>query len=667
MCGIIGCICSQASDRSGRSIARRLRQGCEALTHRGPDDGRVWFPIAESQARVGLGHRRLNVFGGVSSTQPMHDPNASVAISVNGELYDPEDQLRLRLQSLGHAFRTEGDSELALRAYIQFGLDFVDFLRGEFAILLYDERERQMVAVRDRFGIKPLLFAQHEDEWWFASQSVALAKAGIALQMDEESVWHATSFQYTLPDRTLFEGIYQVEPGQMVVVRTDRAARFLRYWDLDYPINSASKNSKNGQGLADGNDNEATVNEFRTRLDESVRLRMRGTEPIAAHLSGGVDSCSVLASALTDSSIDRAFTVTFPGADPHDEERLAASVARELNVDWSSVTGDQQRLLDNLPTAVERSEGWCVNGHLPAKYLLNQSIRDAGFKVVITGEGADELLYGYPHLMADHCFQGLVAPGLRREHLASTGIMLPTSEGLGLQEVKRSLGFLPTFLRAKASLGAMLQSHLKEEFLKNGPFRHRDPYEELIATFHSRGQLQGRAPVHQSAYLWAKTALPQYILRTLGDGCESAHGVEGRLPMLDHQLFEWVKRLPLNMFFRERPATDICASTWHAKWILRRANQSRLPSDVVWRPKHPFVAPPLVSSSFERLGDIRDRIVTAAEEHPYFDTERILETLERTCDAGLSQRVQVDPLWWVLLSSHAMFTQRHEFSSTVTT
>ncbi|MGI9473735.1 MAG: asparagine synthase-related protein, partial [Rubripirellula sp.] len=346
----------------------------------------------------------------------------------------------------------------------------------------------------------------------------------------------------------------------------------------------------------------------------------------------------------------------------YDEQRLAAEVARCVGVDWMKVDGRRDALLDAVSQSVEFSEGWCVNGHLPAKFLLNRAIRSSGYKVAITGEGADELLAGYPHLMVDHFDQDGVDASIMQQHRASSGIMLPSANGLDLDSAGQYLGFVPTFLRAKASLGKLLRGHLQEEFLE--PFRGRDAYAELLASIASRDQLSGRTRVHQSTYLWAKTALSQYILRTLGDGCESAHGVEGRVPMLDHVLFQWVKTLPAEMLFRMRDPNERGVKTCESKWILRRAVESRLPGDVTWRAKHPFVAPPLVSGGSDDAS-VCERLEAAVDDHPFFDTEKVKATLERTRTASPTQQIVIDPLWWTVLSSHAMLTRCNAHADSV--
>lgn len=629
MCGIVAVA---ALSPPSMLLRDRLHQATTALNHRGPDGSSIWLSESGVRPTVGLGHSRLAVNGGPLASQPIANEDTTVFAVVNGEIYDPGDSLRNRLIGQGHEFRTHGDSELIVHLYEQHGLEFVSFLRGEFAILIYDTRQGRLIAVRDRFGIKPLVYSPQDGKIWFASQARALAAAGIPINSDEESVWHSCSFQYTLPNRTLFENVFQLQPGHLACWNSS-GLTLRKYWDCDYPEAASFQREEHGIHF---------VEEFRQLFSESVQIRLRGDVPVTAHLSGGIDSCSVLS--VASDEIQQAFTVAFSD-DSYDERAIAGAVASTCDVELQQVCGDPESLIKALPEAIEFTEGWAINGHLPAKYLLNRAIRAAGYKVALTGEGADELLFGYPHLRVDYCHAlGLESSQIWRENEASRGIMLATEQQLNTSYVQRRLGYVPAFISAKASLGMLLRSHLDVDFLAQ--FQHRNAYEELLDAIAPREQLQGRHPVHQSTYLWNKTALAQYILRTLGDGCETAHGVEGRLPMLDHALFDSLKHLPHNAFFGKSSQNVIIE-----KQLLRCAMRKRLPRCVIDRPKHPFVAPPLCES-FGKTS-IRDALEAAIDSQRYFDPIKLRATLTRVSQSSRAERIATDPLWWVVLSAAA--------------
>ncbi|MCA9135861.1 MAG: asparagine synthase (glutamine-hydrolyzing) [Planctomycetales bacterium] len=643
MCAIVGCV----SDGPQHPVDReRLIRATRSMEHRGPDGMHVFVDV---KRQFGLGHCRLAVNGGPGAVQPISNCDETLFVVVNGELYDPENRLRRRLVDRGHRFSGVGDSELALHLYAEYGLEFVDHLRGEFAILVYDVLAGQMVAVRDRFGIKPLVYTRSRGETWFASQAKAFSAAGLALRTDLDSVWHVMSFQYTLPDRTIYENVFQLPPGHLAISR-DTMIDVRCYWDLDYP---RQLDTPNGRQVEDPFDQAMA---FAEEFDEAVRIRLRGDVPVVSHLSGGIDSCAVLQSAVRQGGVAAAFSIGFPGEVGHDESKLAGEMAEQLGVFFQSVDGSPGRLIEAMNSSVSIGEGWAVNGHLPAKFLLSRAISEAGYKVALTGEGADELLAGYAHLKIDLCTgrdAGLVQDVVA-ENLTSYGTMIPTQCQLDTTSIKHSLGYVPAFLAAKASQGAMMHSHLRDDFLDR--FRGRDPMDELCAQVVKRDQMDGRNVVHQSLYFWMKTALAQNILRTLGDGCESAHGTEGRLPMLDHHLFQWVRKQPMKFLIRPAEREPIQGARLRPnrpfieKWLLRTAMRGRLPPHYVDRPKHPFDAPPL-ANCMRKYPWIRDRIESAIDNHPYFDPKKVRVTLDRIDDADAKTKTAVDPLWWMVLSS----------------
>lgn len=651
MCAIVGSVSTSSRGESGRAVIReRLARATDALAHRGPDGAGIRVDERRrASGAFGLGHRRLAVNGGPLATQPIRNHDGTLAIVVNGELYDPDDTLRRRLEGLGHRFRTSGDSELALHLYAQYGLEFVHHLQGEFGILLYDLVADRMVAVRDRFGIKPLLYTRHDGEVWFASQARAFAAAGITLEIDLDSVWHTMHFQYTLPDRTMHRNVLQLRPGCLAITDGDDI-ELRQYWDLDYPP------LDDRVGCAAVEDQQETVDDFADRLDQAVRMRMRGDVPVVSHLSGGIDSCSVLESAVRQGGARAAFSIGFAGRSNYDETRMAGEMAARAGVDFHVVDGSPQTLITALEQSVAASEGWTVNGHLPAKFLLSRAISAAGYKVALTGEGADELLAGYGHLKLDYCrkFAPTAVKAIAAANHTSYGTMIPTPQAIDTASIEATLGYVPTFMAAKASQGWMLRGHLRAEFLDS--FSGRDAMDEFCAAVIDRKQTEGRHLVHQSLYVWMKTALAQNILRTLGDGCESAHGTEGRLPMLDHQLFEWVKRQPIGCLIRpdDFGSTSIpdhqSAPRFIDKWLLRSAMRRRLPTDICKRPKHPLDAPPLAR---ELLQDrtIRDYVESKIDDHPFFDPAKVRATLAMMHHAGAATQTAVDPLWWMLLCS----------------
>lgn len=627
MCGIFATVAAGAEGVDPAGLQRAL----DALRHRGPDGDGIWV---SPSLRAGLAHTRLAIIGIADGAQPMSNETGALHLVVNGEFYDFE-RIRAELEKKGHKFKSSADSEIALHLYEEHGLDFVCHLRGEFALLLWDENARRLVAVRDRFGIKPLCYAWSGGRLYLASEAKALFAAGLPARWDMQSFFHAATLQYVLPDRTLFDGVRQLPPGHMLVV-DDGQPRSVKYWDLDY-----------GAETSKAADEAGILAEFAGRLEQAVQLRLRADIPVCCHLSGGLDSAAVAGIAARHLPYQLScFTVSFEHAE-YDELPVAAEMARFAGAALHPVPVSQRQIIEALPDAVYFSEGLAVNGHLPAKYILNKEIRRAGFKVALTGEGADEVMAGYAHLRSDlfavESRHDLIM-SLKESNRASSGIMLAHGQSLSLDAVLSRLDFVPSFLLAKGSLGYKMRAILDSRFARL--FAHEDPFASLLDSFDLDGQLRGRHVVYQSLYLWCKTALANYILNTLGDGTEMASAVEGRLPYLDHELFAFIRSLPLSMKIRDT----------REKYALREAARPFVTATIYERQKHPFVAPP-VSRYRDRDADaaIQDTLRSRSfSSLPFFDRKKVYRLLDRLDAMDEAERGATDPVLMTALSACAL-------------
>lgn len=579
MCGIVSFVSAGAVDPD------RLNQATDSLTSRGPDGRGTWL---DSDRRVGLGHRRLAIVDAPAGQQPFVNEAGSVRAVVNGELYDFQQQRR-QLQALGHVFHTGCDSEVVCHLYEEHGLDFVHYLRGEFAILLWDGR--RLVAVRDPFGIKPLCYARREQEWWFASKARALWAAGCDRGWDAGAFWQAASTQYTLPDQTLFAGVRQLPPGHLAVLENGQL-RLSRYWN---PRSQA-----------------VDPEEFLPRLQAAVLERLPHGMPAALQLSGGIDSAAVVALATAHRADLKAFTVSFDQAS-HDEFALAAQVAERCGVPLERIDLTAADLLALLPEAVVASEGLAVNAHLAAKFALDKRIHEGGYKVVLTGEGADEVLLGYPHFRQDLASSQEERRAITASNPIAAGIMVTSGGGLSLAAVLSRLGAVPAFLDAKAALGAKIHSCLRADFVAE------NSETDAFSTMVNFAPLPEGDVLEQASELWNRSALANYILHTLGDGCEMAHSLEGRLPFLDGSLAQWLRGLPQDCKIRQG----------REKFILRESLRAFLPASVVERQKQPFMAPPMLAG-----GLLQEHLCQLSQlEHPFIDGQRLRTQLRQSLSA----------------------------------
>ncbi|HWO19832.1 MAG TPA: asparagine synthase (glutamine-hydrolyzing) [Kofleriaceae bacterium] len=567
-----------------------------ALAHRGPDGRGVW---RSTDGRVALGHARLAVVDPDGGAQPIANEDGSIVAVVNGELYGHDEHARW-LAARGHRLRSRCDAEVLVHLYEELGDELVQSVRGELAFALWDGRRRRLLAGRDRFGIKPLVWARWRGGVALASEAKALLALGVPARWDDEAFFHAAHTQYLWPDRTLFTGVAQLEPGT-ILAWDGGEPRLARYWELPAGCEVTCESVDDAAAR------------LREALDDAVAVRLRADARVCVQLSGGIDSTAVAALAARRGGVSGAFTVAWAGGagtgvDRYDERAIAAATARALGLPHTVVELDGAAIAATWPEAVAHGEGLAINGHLAGKWLLSRAMRDAGYKVALTGEGADELFAGYPHLRVD-----AGAGAAARYHAPSSGVMLPAGEGLPTDGVQAHLGCVPTWIAAKATLGRRVRQLLAPELRRS--FAGVDPFAELAARL-GGGRLVGAPALHVAAATWAKTALAQYILRTLGDGMEMAHGIEGRVPFLDHRIAELAFAI----------APRVLAGGAVDKPVLRWAVRDVVPAAVLERPKHPFLAPPLA-----RLAPalVQDTLRAYAQRSPLVDGPRLVEVLDQ--------------------------------------
>lgn len=650
MCGVVAVLPLQTATPA---LAERCRRGVMALRHRGPDGQAVY-----ATPQVALGHARLALLDRRGGAQPLHSEDGQVSLVQNGEIYDHA-ATRDDLRAAGHVFSSASDSEVTLHLYEERGLAFVRALQGEFALVLWDARRRRLVAARDRFGVKPLCYAitggAGAKTLLLASEVKALLAMGLPAAWDSQALHQALSLQYLLPQQTLFRGAQQLPPGHLLVVE-DGQVTLQRYWDLDYPRQRTTSAEQGDDSAGDvGAHDQAHGQALVAALTRAVQRRCQADPDVrvAALLSGGLDSSVVAGLLARQSAALTCFCVSFPGGGAYDELAVAQRSAAALGAELQVIAAPPQALWAALPQAVAAGEGLAINLHLAAKHLLCAAVRDAGFRVLLTGEGADELLGGYAHLRRDYLLAGgAVDPALladRAGTLVTTGVHLPEGASLPLTALAQHLGVVPSFLQAKGTLGQRLRGLLAEDFAAQ--HAARDPAAALLGAV-DLSQLEGRHPVDQAAYLWTKLALCGYILRTLGDGMEMAHSVEGRLPFLDDEVFQVARAA--GVAARLRGGIE--------KQLLRTAARRAglVTEEVAQRPKHPFMAPPLGGTS----GDGSPEQRAAGEEllHdtlrgdallrvPCFSAPRVRALLDRLPALSPRERVATDPALMLVLTA----------------
>ena len=634
-------------------VSRELLERATAqLVHRGPDGTRHWL---SPDGRVGLGHTRLSIIDLTTGDQPIANEDGRLHIVVNGEFYDFE-QEQQTLVERGHHLRTRSDSEIALHWYEEQGAACLGRLRGEFALVLWDEPNNLLLAARDRFGVKPLYYARMGDRLLLASEVKALFAAGVPARWDRES-FYQYNHVYFDQDRTLFEGVYQVPPGCYLIATTGHT-QIVRYWDIDYPREADLPRNVLSE--------QECVERMRHALDEAVRTRLRADVPVGCYLSGGLDSCALLGLAARHRSEPiRAFTLCFDVAE-YNEEAVAEEMAAHVGADFHRLHITQEQLADHFSDAVWHAETMTANPHGVAKYLLSEMVRDQGYKVVLTGEGSDELLGGYAHFRRDlllydegsrwdpELIERLLAE-LTDSNEVSRGILLPTGEGQALQSVQTTLGYVPSWLETRATNSQRYRRLFRDEFASE--FAQCDPFRVFLNRLDVNGQLRGRAPVNQSLYLWTRSMLPNYLLNMLGDRMEMAHSIEGRVPFLDHHVAEAVRDMPVGVKIHRSAAGD----TLTEKWVLREATRDALTDTVYRRQKHPFLAPPSGMQPDGRLNQLVQDVLRSKtlDDQPFYDPLKVRGLLDMLPSLEPKKRGGVSYLLTMILSA-CVLQQRYE-------
>lgn len=636
MCGIVASVSTR-----GAVSAEAIGAATRTLSHRGPDAQRAWV---SPDGRVGLGHARLSIIDLTTGDQPIASEDEKLRIIANGELYDFE-RIRSELERDGHKFRTHSDTEIALHLFEDRGTRAVHALRGEFALAIWDGRDNQLFAARDRFGIKPLYYTIHDGTFHLASEVKALQALGVPLRWDRDSLYDI-HFVAHPPDRTLFAGIYQLPPGCCLLTDGEHV-RVIPYWDWDFP--TADETTSNV-------DPREWIAQLEHEFSEAVRLRLRADVPVACYLSGGIDSCAVLgfASRISPRPL-KAFTLSFDHAD-YDERAIAEEQAKLSGAEFCRIDIRSENLADHFSDAIYHAERPFANAHAVAKFLLSRAVRDAGIKVVLTGEGSDEIFAGYPHFRRDQILYGnnsyseeekqRLLAALDATNRVSAGTLLPTGS-TKLESVQHMLGYMPSNLEGWAQIGQGLLRVTHADFVER--FATRDTYRILLSCLDVERQLRGRDPVNQSLYVWGKTMLPNYVLSNLGDRMEMAHSVEGRLPFLDHHVVELAARMPVSM--------KICGMT--EKYVLREAAKPVLTDTAYHRQKHPFMSPP---ATMQRNGGLytflQDTLRSDMLDGPgIYDRAKVLPLLDMIpmMDAAMLGRVDGLLMW---MSSVCLLSQR---------
>ncbi len=577
MCGIAGFFHGDPS----RPVDPQILVNMAAIQyHRGPDG--FGYQVIEDRG-VGFSHARLSIIDldENRARQPFTSADGNLLLAHNGEFYDYK-RLRTDLVSRGVKFQTKSDSELVLHLYPRLGLeDMLPHLRGEFAFSLYDRQHDRLILVRDRFGVKPLYWTQTNNSLVFGSElKVLFAHPEVKPRYSAEGLYHQL-MQTMVPGTTAFDGVHQIKPGHALIVERRHGKleiRDFRYWDMDFPL--MEERVDKGE--------EYYIEGVRNQLMEAVQLRLEADVPVACYLSGGIDSCSILGlSAASQQSPVKAFTIGFDDA-KYDETAIAREMAEAVGADQDIMMLEAGHLYDNFVETLWHTERTIYNTLGVAKMLMSRHVNQSGYKVVVTGEGSDELFGGYPAFRRDMFLHGLdTMPEAERnswEQMLAESNQLFRGAMLAEKEIHDPaldalIGFTPSclqpWLAASSHVNGLLNADLREQLKDYQPGA-------AIAGALDGDMLRGRHPLDKAQYVWIKTMLEGQILTWGGDRVDMANSMEARPAFLDHHLAEFATQLPPSMRIKGRTE----------KYVLREAMRGLLPKVLYEREKFAFMAPP---------------------------------------------------------------------------
>jgi asparagine synthase (glutamine-hydrolysing) len=564
MCGIVGSVHAEP-EQVDQPLVRRM---CALIRRRGPDDDGFFF-----DGQVGLGMRRLAIIDVNSGRQPVYNEDRTVAVVFNGEIYNYQ-ELREALLKRGHLLTTHSDTECIAHLYEDFGEDYVTHLRGMFAIAIWDVRQKKLLLVRDRFGIKPLYYWQDGQDLYFGSELKCLLSVDrYERQMDLQSVSEFFTFKYVPGPRTIYQGIAELPPGHTAVWRNGEFT-VRRYWQLKFAPDHSKSVDYYREGLLH-------------HLEEAVRLHLVSEVPLGSFLSGGIDSSAIVAlmAKICPGNV-KTFTVGFGDGQPGADERpYARTIAQMFKTDHSECVYDnpQTQVESILPFMIQAFDEPFADSSMIPNYLVCQAARQ-WVTVALSGIGGDELFAGYERYrgaLAADSYQRL--PKLLRSSINAAITSLPQWEfgGLWIDRLKRFVdgAALPLPERYQQYLSAFTEPDksglFSQDFLNQLQKGRRGTVELAMQKVE-----QCRDPLEWILLTDMETYLPDDELRK-ADRLSMWHSLEVRVPFLDHKLVEFVATIP----------SQLKLKGWEKKHILIKSLEGILPNSILHRRKQGFSIP----------------------------------------------------------------------------
>lgn len=573
MCGIAGIFSPNISNAVDFGSLQRM---IHLLHHRGPDG----YGFYQNE-QIGLAHARLSIIDLEGGWQPIHNEDKTLFVIFNGEIFNYK-ELRNELERRGHRFYTNSDTEVIVHLFEEKGPECVTAMNGQFAIAIYNQKDNSLFLSRDRMGIRPLFYTFHKGCFYFASEikSIFAANATIPRAINPDVLSEIFTFWMPGGDETIFSGVCQLPPGHWMTVDRYGTIRSQEYWDI--PFATAASADKISE-----KDYSARLREL---LVDAVRLRLRADVPVGAYLSGGLDSSAITALIrnYTNNPL-KTFSVTFQDKiyDERDEQDL---MVRHLQTDHHRVQCSYRDIADHFEKVIWHTETPLLRTAPAPLFLLSNLVRQSGYKVVLTGEGSDEVLGGY-----DIFKEAKIRAFIHRQPTSDLRpLLLKRLYPYLALSPTRSAEYAKTFFNTDADADKDLfyahrprwQTTARTQLFFSEELKRRTQQDSIAKlTARYQAKLVGLDLFSKAQYLEARLLLGNYLLSSQGDRMGMAHSVEGRFPFLDHNLVEFACTIPAKLRMK----------VLNEKNILKKAMQGLLPEKIISRKKQPYMAPDILS------------------------------------------------------------------------
>lgn len=546
MCGVAGVF-----DPTGHTVADPsvLRNMTDRLKHRGPD-GSAYF----IEGSLGFGFRRLAIVDVEAGRQPMFSEDGSVVSMCNGEIYNHV-ELRKELQARGHQFHTRCDVEVLPHLYEEYGPQLLDHLNGQFALVIFDKRIRTLLLARDHFGVIPLFYALAGNIFVFASEIKSILEhAGIERNVNLTGLDQVLCFPGMISPHTMFEGVKSLNAGHYLCV-SENAIQEREYWDLNYPTLDE---------LSPAGNEQPYIEKLRDLMLKSVSRRLQGDVPVGIYLSGGLDSSVIggIARHLSSDVRRQTFSISFQGREMCEAE-YQKEAARAIQSDHYDVSFDTNTVLNRLQKIVYHTECPVKETYDTACLALSEAAHSKGVRVILTGQGSDELFAGYIGYRFDRLRASRAPAGLDEQNERTIRDQL-----WGDPEIVYDGNY--------SSLGGTKRQLYSSEVLER-----LDEFDCFRAMPINRDRLRRRHPLHQRSYLDFKLRLADHLLADHGDRMSMANSVEGRHPFLDIDVFRFAATIP----------PELTLNGFNEKYVLKEAARSFVPRSILEREKFGWFAP----------------------------------------------------------------------------